>query len=186
MFLQSLIRPRGPTTLEALLLGSLLFLAGVAAGHLLRPANSAVTSAASEPASGPALQAAAPSGAVYPVDVVRINDGDTFEARVRIWPGQDVWTKVRLRGIDTPELNARCADEYRKAEAAREALRRMLAEGDVRIAQVAIDKYGGRVLADVSTRATSDVSAALLHAGHARAYTGGRRENWCELRSTGN
>lgn len=86
---------------------------------------------------------------------------------------------MRLRGIDTPELNARCSEEYRMAETARDALRRVLAEGDVRIAQVAIDKYGGRVLADVSTRATSDVSAALLAAGHARAYAGGRRENWC-------
>ena len=41
-------------------------------------------------------------------------------------PGVDITTKVRLRGIDAPELRARCADERRKAEAARDALAAML------------------------------------------------------------
>ena len=45
----------------------------------------------------------------YPVEVLRVIDGDTFEARVRIWPGMDVTTKVRLRGIDAAELHARRA-----------------------------------------------------------------------------
>lgn len=156
-----------------------LVLSGVMLGqNFSRPAP-AVSASSANLSLGLPSERQVGSGAVYPVEVIRINDGDTFEARVRIWPGQDVWTKVRLRGIDTPELNARCSEEYRMAETARDALRRVLAEGDVRIAQVAIDKYGGRVLADVSTRATSDVSAALLAAGHARAYAGGRRENWC-------
>jgi endonuclease YncB( thermonuclease family) len=35
-------------------------------------------------------------------DVLRVIDGDTFEARIRIWPGHDVTTKVRLRDIDAP------------------------------------------------------------------------------------
>ena len=60
---------------------------------------------------------------VYPADVLRVIDGDTFEARVRVWPGLDVDTKVRLRGIDAPELHARCGDEKVKAEAARDCAR---------------------------------------------------------------
>ena len=59
---------------------------------------------------------------VYPADVLRVIDGDTFEARVRVWPGLDVDTKVRLRGIDAAELHARCGDELAKAQAARAAL----------------------------------------------------------------
>ena len=39
----------------------------------------------------------------HPVDVVRTIDGDTFEARVHLWPGLDMTTRVRLRGIDAPE-----------------------------------------------------------------------------------
>jgi endonuclease YncB( thermonuclease family) len=115
----------------------------------------------------------------YPADVIRIIDGDTFEARVRVWPGLNVDTKVRLRNVDAPELHARCADELAKAQAARAALETMLAAGGVTISQVGIDKYGGRVDAVVSTRDTADVSAALLNGGWARSYDGGRRESWC-------
>jgi endonuclease YncB( thermonuclease family) len=38
----------------------------------------------------------------HPAEVLRVLDGDTFEARVRLWPGLDVTTKVRLRGVDAP------------------------------------------------------------------------------------
>ena len=115
----------------------------------------------------------------YAAEVVRIIDGDTFEARVRVWPGLDVDTKVRLRNIDAPELHARCADELAKAQAARAALETILAAGGVTISRVGIDKYGGRVDAVVATRDTADVSAALLTGGWARSYDGGRRGSWC-------
>ncbi len=131
-----------------------------------------------------ALSAAAPPRRfdlrlTYPAEVVRVIDGDTFEARVEVWPGLSVDTKVRLRDIDTPELHARCADEHVKAEAARAALTTMLAEGDVAISRVGVDKYSGRVDAAVSTRNTADVSAALRNGGWARSYDGGRRGSWC-------
>ncbi len=115
----------------------------------------------------------------YPAEVVRVIDGDTFEARVRVWPGLDVNTKVRLRNIDAPELHARCADEHVKAEAARTALETILGAGSVTISRVGLDKYGGRVDALVATRDTADVSAALLNGGWARSYDGGRRGTWC-------
>ena len=98
----------------------------------------------------------------HPAEVLRVIDGDTFEARVRIWPGMEVTTRIRLRGIDAAELHARCDDERVKALAAREALTRILAEGAVGVSGVGQDKYGGRVDADVSTAKTPDVSAAML------------------------
>jgi endonuclease YncB( thermonuclease family) len=113
-------------------------------------------------------------------EVTRVLDGDTFEARVHLWPGLSLSTRVRLRGIDAPELKARCVEERDKAEAAREALRTILAQGEVGIARVTLDKYGGRVVADASTQATPDVAAALLGAGRVRPYDGGRREGWCD------
>ncbi len=106
-------------------------------------------------------------------------DGDTFEAKVHLWPGLDVTTRVRLRGIDAPELKARCAEERSKAEAARNALKAMLDQGEVGVMRVTLDKYGGRVVADASTHATPNVSTALLNAGLARPYSGGRRQSWC-------
>ena len=88
----------------------------------------------------------------HPVDVIRTIDGDTFEARVHLPPGLDLTTRVRLRGIDAPELKAACPQELQMAEAATAALRALLGEGDVRIFNIGPDKYGGRVVADVATR----------------------------------
>ena len=96
-----------------------------------------------------------------------------------MWPGLDVDTKVRLRGIDAAELHARCAGELAQAQAARAALETILADGGVTISRVGVDKYGGRVDATVATRATADVSAALLNGGFARSYDGGKRGTWC-------
>ena len=118
-------------------------------------------------------------GLVYPVDVLRIIDGDTFVARVRVWRGLYVNTSVRLRDIDAAELHARCAREFAKARAARTALTMILADGGVTISRIGRDKYGGRIDASVATRRTPDVSAALLRDGYARRYDGGRRGSWC-------
>jgi endonuclease YncB( thermonuclease family) len=115
----------------------------------------------------------------HPVDVVRTIDGDTFEARVHLWPGLDLNTRVRLRGIDAPELKAACPQELQMAEAASDALRGLLGEGEVTIFNIGPDKYSGRVVADAATKRTENVSAALLAAGHARSYNGGHRSGWC-------
>ena len=172
------LKPTGPVIAMA----AATFILGLMAGAVLSP-NSQVYSRAvfpELPASedAPSFPAYAARG-TYAADVVRVSDGDTFEARVRIWPGLDVTTKVRLRGIDAPELKARCDAEQIKAEAARDALRALLAQGDVTIARVTLDKYGGRVVADAATRATTDIAQAMISAGMVRAYGGGRRESWC-------
>jgi len=114
-----------------------------------------------------------------PVTVLRTIDGDTFDARVTLPSGAAVTTRVRLRGIDAPELHARCADELRRAEAAADALDALLRQGGVVISNIGPDKYAGRIDADVATSRTPNVSAALLAGGFARAYGGGRRESWC-------
>ena len=124
---------------------------------------------------------AAPSSLrpAHPAEVLRVFDGDTFEARVNLWPGLNVTTRVRLRGIDAPEMKAHCSEERSKAEVARGALKALLDQGEVGISRVILDKYGGRVLADASTRSTPSVAAALLDAGYVRRYEGARRNGWC-------
>jgi endonuclease YncB( thermonuclease family) len=118
----------------------------------------------------------------HPVDVIRTIDGDTFEALVHLGPELDMTTRVRLRGIDAPELKASCAQELQMAEAADDALRGPLEQGGVAIYHIGPDKYNGRVVADFATRRTENVSAALLAAGHARSYNGGHRSGWCAPR----
>lgn len=164
------------------------FLLGLAAGATIkaRPDAAApvqrafaVAPASGSPAPGAPVAKRLDATMAYPAEVLRVIDGDTFAARVRVWPGLDVETKVRLRGIDAAELHARCAEEFSKAEAARAALQAILAEGDVTISRVGVDKYGGRVDALAATGSTADVSAAMLAGGWARAYDGGRRGGWC-------
>src|ERR1700722_16950830 len=116
---------------------------------------------------------------VYAAAVVRFIDGDTFVARMRTGPGGEVETRVRLRSIDAAELHARCSKELRLALAPRAALQRVLADGSVTLSRVGPDKYPGRIDANVATRNTNDISAAMLSGGFARAYDGGRRGSWC-------
>ena len=167
-----------------------VFVLGVAAGTMLPVRQWAHRAIPVSTGSSPAeMQAARDSETIWkragnpdvrhPVDVIRTIDGDTFEARVHLWPGLELTTRVRLRGIDAPELKASCPQELRMAEAAGAALRSLLDEGEVAIYHIGPDKYNGRVVADAATRRTESVSAALLAAGHARSYSGGRRSGWC-------
>jgi endonuclease YncB( thermonuclease family) len=168
----------------------LIFAAGFMAGAIVRPVRPLPTAASIEGGQATLSDAAALSQnaavvptadatLVYPAEVLRVIDGDTFEARVHVWPGLDVNTKIRLRNIDAPELHARCADEAARAQAARTALETMLAAGPVTVSRIGIDKYGGRVDALAATRDTPDISTALLNGGFARSYDGGRRGSWC-------
>jgi endonuclease YncB( thermonuclease family) len=162
-----------------------VFVAGVAAGTMLPVRDwvrrSLPSSADSQAARDAEMvwKRAGNADTRHAVDVIRTIDGDTFEARVHLEPGLELNTRVRLRGIDAPELKASCPQELQMAEAATGALRAMLGEGDVRIFNIRPDKYAGRVVADAATRRTGNVSTAMLAAGHARSYSGGHRNGWC-------
>jgi endonuclease YncB( thermonuclease family) len=112
-------------------------------------------------------------------DVLHVVDGDTFEARAAIWLGQSIEVRVRIAGVDAPELHARCDEERTRAEAARNWLAHRIEGAEVRLSRVHYDKYGGRVDATVRDSG-GDVGAALIAAGLARPYRGGRRGGWCE------
>lgn len=114
-----------------------------------------------------------------PASVAAVIDGDTLRVRARVWLGQEVDTLVRLLGVDAPELHGRCAEERRRAEEARAFLRRRAQGGRVSLVDVRTDKYGGRVLARVLDDDGTDLGAALVAAGLARTYGGGRRVAWC-------
>jgi endonuclease YncB( thermonuclease family) len=181
LLLHHLLHPRRGGT--AILVAA-VFAAGMTVGAVLNPelssrAARAGTAVESEDSSTLDRENLHTLRAGHAVQVLRVLDGDTFEARVGVWPGIEITTKVRLRGIDAPELRARCPQEHVRAVAARDALAGLLAEGAVGISRVTHDKYGGRVVADASTRQTADIAFALLRGGHVRTYQGGRRDSWC-------
>ena len=115
-----------------------------------------------------------------PAQVLAVVDGDTLEVRVRIWLGQDIVTRVRLAGIDTPEAKSDCPRERSLAAAATAFVQAQVEVSSVRLRDIAYGKYAGRVLARVETAQGQDLGAALVRAGLARPYAGGRRASWCE------
>ncbi|MGL4637193.1 MAG: thermonuclease family protein [Beijerinckiaceae bacterium] len=114
-----------------------------------------------------------------PVEVLRVIDGDTVEVRAHIWLDQQVQARIRLRAIDAPELKAACPQEATLAVATRDNLAALLAGGPVYLGDVGRDKYGGRFLGTLHTGGGLDVAEVQIASGHARAYDGKKRRNWC-------
>ena len=113
------------------------------------------------------------------VEVIRVIDGDTIVVRAHPWLGVFIETRVRLAGIDAPELHGHCDGEIVLAGRARDRLAELLAGGVAQLDDIRNDKYGGRVRARVLGAAGVDVGAVLVAAGLARAYHGERRGSWC-------
>ena len=106
--------------------------------------------------------------------------------REKFLPPELASLSVRLRGVDTPEKGrrAKCNAEKQAAAAAtafaEEAIQKA---GSIVVRDPAWGKWGGRVVADLILDDFS-LSSALLEAGHARRYDGGKRGG-CVERSRG-
>lgn len=118
------------------------------------------------------------AGPVF-ADVVRVRDGDSVDVIAYIWPGHQVRTSIRLRGIDAPELRARCDKEKRLANEARERLVQLLSGGRIQLTGISGGKYFGRVLARIKNHRGQDVQQVLLKENLVRRYSGGKRKSWC-------
>jgi endonuclease YncB( thermonuclease family) len=109
--------------------------------------------------------------------MVRVVDGDTLAVRALIWPGQHIDIKVRLAGVDAPELfRPHCAGERLRANEARDFLIRRTGP-QVTLKSVHLGKYAGRVIARVENSDGEDLSALLLAAGLAHSMA--NKEGWC-------
>ncbi len=111
--------------------------------------------------------------------VVNVYDGDTIEVLADVWPGTQINVRVRIRGIDAPEIRARCMGEKRAAKSARDRLRKMIANRPVLLTDIRGGKYFGRVLANVQAESGTNIQQALLKSGLVRPYRGKRRSSWC-------
>jgi endonuclease YncB( thermonuclease family) len=103
--------------------------------------------------------------------VVGVVDGDTIDVLIDFRLRQN--HRLRLAGIDAPEVNARGPE----GEAARDWLRRRLPVGTAveLMTEKPADKYG-RYLAWVWLPGAEDsVNVEMVDAGHARPYDGGAR-----------
>lgn len=119
----------------------------------------------------------------YEATVVYVADGDTVEAVISTWPQQYVQTRIRVRGVDTPEKGgyAQCDAERELAAKATAFATEMLLSKDVTVVDVGLDKYGGRYVADLIMADGTRYSTKLIEAGYAVAYDGGTKTKpWCQ------
>ncbi len=114
-----------------------------------------------------------------PVAVIRVVDGDTFLARAEVWLGQEITVLVRIRGIDAPEMKAKCESERVAANLALDQLTAILVSHQVELRNISGEKYFGRVLADVIVEDSQDPAALLLGRAMVRPYAGKKRQPWC-------
>ena len=120
-------------------------------------------------------------GDLTDVVLVRVYDGDTFFVDIpALHPliGDEVG--IRVRGVDTPEIRARCDGERELAHAARRLAEETLA-GAGSIALVTVER--GRYFRIVATVLVDGVDLAeiLIAAEVGVPYDGeGPRHSWCE------
>ena len=116
-----------------------------------------------------------------PARVGHILDGDTFSAAVSLDADTTVSVRVRLRNVDTPEMNGDCEYERARAIAARDRLSEIIPVGSmVELSNVKDDKYLGRIDANVKNANGADVGEILIREKFGRKYNGGRRKPWCK------
>ena len=114
----------------------------------------------------------------YPAVVERVFDGDTFEAKIKVWLGQEVVTRVRLRDIDTPEMRGKCASEKELARRAKDSLERLTEGQPIILTNITFGKYGNRIIANAHV-GSNNISELMIRSGLAQHYKGGKRQNWC-------
>jgi len=129
-----------------------------------------------------ATQASAASKIGGPLGVAeyRVIDGDTLDVTVEPWPE---WRhrerRLRIRGIDAPEIfRPKCPSERVRGAAATEFLRALLQGKVIILSQIEVgaDLYGG-VVADVYANGVA-VADEMIKAGHARVFVD-KRQPWC-------
>lgn len=112
--------------------------------------------------------------------VTHVYDGDTFHLVSIPKNGDGKWYKfvIRLRGIDTPELNI--PEQKEKGLEAKQALIDMMLTEVVMLTKIDKDKYG-RILADVwkynkeKRMFAINVTNELINKGLGKRYYGGKK-----------
>ena len=120
-------------------------------------------------------------GDIQQVKLIRVYDGDTFFVDISgVHPLLGDEIGIRIRGIDTPEIRAKCDSEKKLAYAARRLAEKILL-GATRIDLVDVER--GKYFRIVATVMVDGVSLGreLIDASLAVPYDGkGKKHDWCE------
>lgn len=109
--------------------------------------------------------------------VMDVYDGDTITVQTRLSKNERIFRyKVRINGIDTPEIRGGTGLETQAAIRARDELKRLICHKMVRLHCHKEEKYG-RLLADVYVGSHS-VADIMVKKGLAVWYNGGTKLVW--------
>lgn len=113
-------------------------------------------------------------------EVTSIYDGDTFRANIKGYPKIVGYRMgIRILGIDTPEMRAKCSKEKDLARAAKKLTVSLLRGAElIELKNIKRGKYF-RILADVYVDGMS-IADELMKNGYAVKYDGGTKIDWCE------
>src|SRR5262245_44616649 len=111
------------------------------------------------------------------VNVLSCYDRDTCRAASEILIGRN---RICLANADTPEIEGKCPEEIERAIQARDYTRALVVGRTATLMAIEPDKYDKRVDAHVQLPDGRDLGDALIAAGLARPYSGGRRDGWCD------
>jgi endonuclease YncB( thermonuclease family) len=81
--------------------------------------------------------------------VLSVIDGDTLDVVARVWLGQDVRIRVRIEGVDAPEIRGRCPGEKALAIAAKAFVTDQTSGRSINLTAIRYGKYAGRIVAEV-------------------------------------
>ena len=119
----------------------------------------------------------------YNIELLRVIDGDTIDAKIDLGFDVSVKKRVRFLGVDTPESRTRDLEEKARGLAAKDRVKQLL-EGSniIRLTSHGVGKYG-RCLGELSIDMVDgkesvtmvSVNELLIKEGHAVEYHGGKR-----------
>ena len=105
---------------------------------------------------------------IYKAKITNVVDGDTVDAMIDLGFGIFIDLRLRLYGIDTPEMNSKILEERLAAQDAKKFVATMCLNQDVLLKTYKKDKYG-RYLADINI-GDATVNQLLLAEGLAKVY----------------
>ena len=113
----------------------------------------------------------------YKATIEKVYDGDTF-TKVTIDLGWNVLikTKIRLAGINCPEIRTKDKNEKELGLKAKEFTKNFVEDKEVLVHTIKTGKFG-RILCEVFVNGKS-LNKALVKVGLAREYFGGKRTSW--------
>ncbi len=116
----------------------------------------------------------------YRAKILRIIDGDTFEADIKIFINLTARYHIRIADIDTPEINhSQCALERQAGKQAKIRLAELLPINSiVTLAELKFDSFG-RVVSHVHDDVLGNIGALLLVENHAHPYDASIKNFWC-------